>query len=102
MAIEDGLPRAHFWFFWKSTFLSFRKFWTKILDVEYNLFYNPVKFQLERVYIPAYTKMTNSDKSKKNRIMYSDLEICHFYTTQNTKYFTLIFCTQLEVIIAHI
>jgi hypothetical protein len=68
MAIEDGHPKPVFEFFWKSTFLSFKKFWTKILDVEYNLLYNPVNFQRERVCIPAYTKMSNSDKSEKFRI----------------------------------
>jgi hypothetical protein len=92
MAIEDGLPEARFWIFWKSIFLSFKKFWTKFLDVffkgkfldvEYNLFYNPAKFQRERVCIPAYTKMTNSEKSVNFQILYclvSDIEICHFYT----------------------
>jgi hypothetical protein len=70
MAIEDGLPGARFRIFWKLTFLSFKKFWTKILDVEYSLFYNPAKFQRERVCIPAYTKMTNSDKSENFRILY--------------------------------
>jgi hypothetical protein len=70
MAIEDGLSGALFEFFENWHFLSFKKFWTKILDVEYNLFYNPAKFQRERVYILAYTKMTNSDKSEKFRIRY--------------------------------
>jgi hypothetical protein len=103
---EDGLPGARFWIFWKLTFFSFKKFWTKILDVEYNLFYNLAKFQRERVCIPAYKKI---DKFWQiwiflNSVLFivSDLEICHFYTVQNTKYFALIFCTQLEVIIAHI
>jgi hypothetical protein len=73
MAIEDRLHEARFWIFWKLIFLSFKKFWTKILDVEYNLFYNPAKFQHERVCISAYIKITNSDKSEKSenfRILY--------------------------------
>jgi hypothetical protein len=69
IAIEDGLHGARFWIFWKLTFLSFKKFWAKIVDLEYNLFYNPTKFQREIVCIPAYTKMTNSDKSENFRIL---------------------------------
>jgi hypothetical protein len=67
---------------------------------------------MQIVCIPAYTKMTNLDKSVHFRtnlnifelftVHYPDLEICYSYTAHNMENFALDFCMKVEAIIIYI
>ena len=76
--------------------LKFQKIPKKFLDVDISVLHSPENFQSEIVYIPTYTKMTNSVGSENFKS-----EIYHFYTAQNTEYFALVFCTLVEMIIVY-
>ena len=96
-------------FTWSSFFnifwidiLKFQKILKKILDVDIDVLHSSTNLQSKIVFTLTYTKMTNSIRSENlNLTLFndSDQEICHFYTAQNIKYFALVFCTLVELVI---
>jgi hypothetical protein len=64
MSLQDELHGALFLILFKSIFYTFKKFQSEILDVDNDLFYHAAKSQCKIDCIPAYIKMTNSDKSE--------------------------------------
>ena len=94
---------------WSSFFQYFlnqhfnvSKNYEKNLDVKIYVLYNLANFQSEIVCTLTYTKMTKSVRSenfKSDTVHRLRSRNYHFYTAQNTKYFVLVFCTLVELII---
>jgi hypothetical protein len=71
-------------FFLNRHFKFHKKNQRENIDVYNDVFYGPAKSQCEIVRIPFYTKMTKYGVLEFYSVHYTDLQICHFYTAQNT------------------